>query len=218
MAWGGGGGAPPAPPRPRGGAGGGGRGGAARANAPDDMRLVVAEAQLLRDAGRHEEAHAFLAKMLEAQPDQPDILYETALAAEKLGKLDDMERHLRRLIALKPESPQGYNALGYSLADRNLRLDEAAQLIDKALSLTPDDPFILDSKGWVLFRQGKSAAALETLQAAFAKRPDPEIAAHIGEVLWVLGRSDEALAIWREAAKAHPTNEALGATIKRFAR
>ena len=191
---------------------------AARANAPDDMRLVVAEAQLLRDAGRHEEAHAFLAKMLEAQPDQPDILYETALAAEKLGKLDDMERHLRRLIALKPESPQGYNALGYSLADRNLRLDEAAQLIDKALSLTPDDPFILDSKGWVLFRQGKSAAALETLQAAFAKRPDPEIAAHIGEVLWVLGRSDEALAIWREAAKAHPTNEALGATIKRFAR
>jgi len=127
-----------------------------------------------------------------------------------------LERHLRRLIALKPDSAQAYNALGYSLADRNLRLEEAAQLIDKALSLTPDDPFILDSKGWLLFRQGKLAAALEALQKAFAQRPDAEIAAHIGEVLWVLGRPNEALAVWREAAKAHPTNEVLAATIKRF--
>jgi tetratricopeptide (TPR) repeat protein len=190
---------------------------AARESSPDEIRLVVAEAQLLRDAGRHAEALAFLDKALEAQPDQPDLLYETALAAEKLGQVDVMERHLRRMIALKPESPQAYNALGYSFADRNIRLDEAAQLIDKALSLTPDDPFILDSKGWLLFRQGNSAAALEALKKAFAQQPDPEIAAHIGEVLWVLGRSDEALSVWRDAAKAHPTNEALAATIKRFA-
>jgi tetratricopeptide (TPR) repeat protein len=189
---------------------------AARANASGDIRLLVAEAQLLRDAGRHAEAFAFLANALEMQPDQPDILYETALAAEKLGHVDLVERHLRRLIALKPDSAQAYNALGYSFVDRNLRLDEAAQLIDKALSLTPDDPFILDSKGWLLFRQGKLAAALEALQKAFAQKPDPEIAAHIGEVLWVLGRPDEALAIWREASKAHPSNEALTATIKRF--
>lgn len=189
---------------------------AARANAPEDIRLVVAEAQLLRDAGRHADAFDFLSKALEAQPDQPEILYETALAAEKLGNLDLLESHLRRLIALKPESPQGYNALGYSLADRNLRLDEAAQLIDKALSLAPDDAFILDSKGWVLFRQGKFAAALEILQKAYAKQPDAEIAAHIGEVLWVLGRFDEARTVWREAARTHPTNEALTATIKRF--
>ena len=190
---------------------------AARASGtPGDSRLVVAEAQLLRDAGRHADAFAFLAKVLELQPDQPELLYETALAAEKLGYVDVMERHLRRLIALKPDSAQAYNALGYSLADRNLRLDEAAQLIDKALSLTPDDPFILDSKGWVLFRQGKPAAALEALQKAYAQKPDAEIAAHIGEVLWVLGRSGEALAVWREATKAHPTNEVLAATIKRF--
>ena len=189
---------------------------AARANASGDIRLLVAEAQLLRDAGRHAEAFAFLANALEMQPDQPDILYETALAAEKLGYVDLVERHLRRLIVLKPDSAQAYNALGYSLADRNLRLDEAAQLIDKALALTPDDPFILDSKGWLLFRQGKPVAALEALQKAFAQKPDPEIAAHIGEVLWALGRSDEALAVWREAAKAHPTNEVLAATIKRF--
>lgn len=189
---------------------------AARAGEPGDVRLLVAEAHLLRDAGRHAEAFAFLANALEMQPDQPEILYETALAAEKLGHVDLVERHLRRLIALKPDSAQAYNALGYSLADRNLRLDEASQLIDKALELTPDDPFVLDSKGWVLFRQGKPAAALEALQKAYAQKPDAEIAAHIGEVLWVLGRFDEALAIWREAAKAHPTNEVLAATIKRF--
>jgi tetratricopeptide (TPR) repeat protein len=176
----------------------------------------VAEAQLLRDAGRHADAFAFLAKVLEEQPDNPEILYETALAAEKLGYMDVLERHLLHLIALRPDSPQGYNALGYSFAERNLRLDEAAQLIDKALSLTPDDPFILDSKGWVLFRQGKPAAALEALQKAFAEKPDPEIAAHIGEVLWALGRLKEALAVWRDASKAHPANEALTATIRRF--
>ena len=189
---------------------------AARATTPGDIRLVVAEAQLLRDAGRHEDAFAFLAQVLELQPDQPDILYETALAAEKLGYVDILERHLRRLIALKPDLAQAYNALGYSLADRNIRLAEALQLIDKALSLEPDDPFILDSKGWLLFRQGDLAAALETLQKAYAKKPDPEIAAHIGEVLWVLGRTEEALTLWREATKAHPTNEALATTIKRF--
>ena len=190
---------------------------AARASgAPGDSRLVVAEAQLLRDAGRHADAFAFLAKALEVQPDQPELLYEIALTAEKLGYVDVMERHLRRLIALKPDSAQAYNALGYSLADRNLRLDEAAQLIDKALALTPDDPFILDSKGWVLFRQGQPAAALEALQKAYAQKPDAEIAAHIGEVLWALGRPNEALVVWREATKAHPTNEVLAATIKRF--
>ena len=189
---------------------------AASASAPGDIRLVVAEGQLLRDAGRHADAFAFFAKALEVQPDQPDLLYETAMVAEKLGDLDVMERHLRRLIVLKPDSAQAYNALGYSLADRKLRMDEAAQLIDKALSLAPDDPFILDSKGWLLFRQGNPVAALEALQRAFANKPDPEIAAHIGEVLWVLGRRDEAMTVWREATKAYPTNEALAATIKRF--
>jgi tetratricopeptide (TPR) repeat protein len=146
----------------------------------------------------------------------PRLIYETALTAEKLGYVDVLERHLRRLIVLRPDSAQAYNALGYSLADRNLRLDEAEQLIDKALSLAPDDPFILDSKGWVLFRQGKRAEALAALQKAYAQRPDAEIAAHIGEVLWTLDRRDEAQAVWREASKAHPSNEALTSTIKRF--
>jgi tetratricopeptide (TPR) repeat protein len=189
---------------------------AARASAPGEVRLLVAEAQLLRDAGQHAEAYAFLDRALESQPDQPEILYETALAAEKLGYVELLERHLRRLLILKPDSAQAYNALGYSFADRNIRIEEAAQLIDKALSLAPDDPFILDSKGWVLFRQGKSAAALEILKRAFAQKPDAEIAAHIGEVLWALGRPEEARAVWRDASKAHPANETLAATIKRF--
>jgi tetratricopeptide (TPR) repeat protein len=121
------------------------------------------------------------------------------------------------VIALNPESAQGYNALGYSFADRNLRLDEAAQLIDKAMMLKPDDAAILDSKGWLLFRQGKLPEAREYLRMAFAKMPDGEIAAHLGEVLWALGKRDEAAAVWREAAKAHPDNEVLTATIKRLA-
>jgi tetratricopeptide (TPR) repeat protein len=183
---------------------------------PDDSRLVLAEAQLLRDAGRHGDAYVFLTAVLETRPDDAEILYETALAAEKLGYLDVMEGHLRRVIELSPESAQGYNALGYSLADRNIRLDEAAQLIDKAMVLKPDDAAILDSKGWVLFRQGKLPEALEYLRNAFAKHPDGEIAAHLGEVLWALGRRDEALAVWREAAKAHPANEVLLSTMKRF--
>jgi tetratricopeptide (TPR) repeat protein len=189
----------------------------ARRTEPDDPRLVTAEAQLLRDAGRHADAYAFLVAELEARPDDADILYETALAAEKLGYLDVMERHLQRVIALKPDSAMGYNALGYSFADRNMRLDEAAQLIEKAVALKPDDAAILDSKGWLLFRQGNLPAALEYLHKAFSKMPDAEIAAHLGEVLWALGRRDEALAVWREAAKSHPTNDVLTATIKRFA-
>ncbi len=188
----------------------------ARATMGGDVRLTVAESHLLRDVGRHDEAYAFLAKALEGQPDQTDLLYETSLAAEKLGHLEIVERLLRKLIALKPESPQGYNALGYTLADHNIRLDEAAELVDKALALAPDDSFILDSKGWVLFRQGKLDAALDILKKAYAKQPDAEIAAHIGEVLWKLGRIDEAKEVWRDATKAYPSNEALNATIKRL--
>ena len=189
---------------------------AARSLAPDDARLLIAEAQLLRDAGRHADSYALLAAALQAQPDEPDLLYESALSAERLGRMDVLEGNLRRLMEIRPNSAPAYNALGFSLADRNVRLEEAAQLIERALALAPDDPFILDSKGWLLFRQGRYADALAALQRAFGKRPDPEIAAHIGEVLWALGRPAEAKAVWAQAAKAHPNNEVLAATIKRF--
>lgn len=182
----------------------------------DRIQLLLAESQLLRDAGRAKEAYELLAGSLAAQPEQPELLYESALLAEKLGRHDVMEANLRKLIRIKPEHAHAYNALGYSFAERNLRLVEAEQLIFKALQLSPDDPFIIDSMGWVLYRKGDNAAALTQLQRAFTIRSDPEIAAHLGEVLWMLGRRDEAKQVWQEAAKAYPGNEALAETIKRF--
>ncbi len=180
------------------------------------VRLLIGEAQLLREAGRGADALAALDQGLAAQPDQLELLYEAALVAERLGRIDVFEARLKRLLQLKPDHAHALNALGYSLVDRNVRLDEAQQLIDQALALAPDDPFILDSKGWVQFRRGETAAALATLQRAFAIRADPEIAAHLGEVMWTLGRRDEAARTWADAAKLHPGNEVLTATIKRF--
>jgi tetratricopeptide (TPR) repeat protein len=180
------------------------------------VQLILAESVLLREAGRYEEAYAFLNKALGARPNDPDLLYETALAADKLGKFDVAEQLWQKLITVKPDHAHAYNALGYSFAERNIRLDEAQQLIDKALSLKPDDPFILDSKGWVLFRKGDKQGALEVLQKAYGLRPDPEIAAHLGEVLWSLGRQTDARKVWSDAARENPTNEALAAIIKKF--
>ena len=180
-------------------------------------QLLIAESQVLREAGRTDEAYAVLADGLAGHPDQPDLLYEAALLAERVGKLDVVEADLRRLIELKPDYAHAYNALGYSFADHNVHLDEAQRLIDKALQLSPDDPFILDSKGWVLFRRGDNGGALDALNKAFALRADPEIAAHLGEVLWAMGRKDEARKTWGEALKANPGNDVLVGTVKKFA-
>lgn len=185
-------------------------------NPRDRAQLLLGEAQLLREAGRPADAFTVLDGGLAAMPDQPELLYEAALAAEKVGRNETLEKYLRRLIEIKPDHAHAYNALGYSLADRGERLDEAGKLIDKALELTPDDPFILDSKGWVLYRKGDMLGALGVLQRALSLRADPEIAAHYGEVLWMLGRQDEAVKAWNEAAKASPGNAALATTMKRF--
>jgi len=190
---------------------------ATRAAQPQErVRLWLAEAQLLREQGDNAAAYGVLAEALRLEPDQPEMLYEIALLAEKLDRIDELETRLRRLIELRPEHAHAYNALGYSLADRNIRLDEARKLIERALELAPNDPFILDSQGWVLFRLGDRQGALDYLQRAYAQRTDPEIAAHLGEVLWVLGRQDDARAIWDKARREHPTNEVLAETIKRF--
>jgi len=180
------------------------------------LQLMLAEAQLLREAGRPQEAFELLEAAVAREPDDLDLLYETALMAERVGKVEVTEAHLRKVIAKKPDHAHAYNALGYSLADRNLRLEEAQSLIEKALSLAPGDPFILDSMGWVLFRRGDQAGAFKYLSQALQSRPDPEIAAHLGEVLWAMGRRDDAARIWREAVAQHPGNEALNATVKRF--
>src|SRR5262245_52898121 len=188
--------------------------------ANDEQRalLIQAEAQLLREAKDYQQSYDLLNKALEKQPENVDLLYDSAMAAEKLDRIDVVEANLRKLIALKPDHAQAYNALGYTLADRTDRLKEAKGYIDKALKLSPDDPFILDSMGWVLYRLGDSKQALSYLQRAYTQRPDPEIAAHIGEVLWVRGQQQEAEKVWRDASKENPDNELLQATIKRYLR
>lgn len=186
------------------------------ASETDRVQYVLLESQLLRDAGRSEDAFAVLDEALRPSPDNPELLYESALMAERIGRAEVMEGRLRKLIALKPDHAHAYNALGYSLVDRNLRLDEAEALIRKGLTLAPNDPFIIDSLGWAQYRRGKLGEALETLQRAYGLRADPEIAAHLGEVLWMLGRRDEAAKTWREAAKAHPDNTVLADVIKKF--
>jgi tetratricopeptide (TPR) repeat protein len=180
------------------------------------VQVVTAEAQILRDAKQYQESYDLLTKALEKLPNYPDLLYDRAMAAERIGRLDVMEQDLRKLIQLKPDYPHAYNALGYTLADRAERLDEALQLIEKALRLAPDDIFILDSMGWVQYRRGELGKAEEYLRRAYAGQPDPEIAAHLGEVLWAAGKRDEAERIWSAALKDHPDNEALLNVIKRF--
>jgi tetratricopeptide (TPR) repeat protein len=180
------------------------------------VQLIVAEAQLLRDANRARDAFELLSQALDKQPEQPDLLYDLALTAEKLERFDLLETHLRNLIRIKPDHAHAYNALGYSFADRNLRLPEARKLIEKALELSPEDYFIVDSLGWVLYREGDLKGAARELRRAYSGRPDAEIGAHLGEVLWMLGEREEARRIWDESLKAGPDNETLQKTIKRL--
>lgn len=179
-------------------------------------QLTLAESQLLRESGKHTEAYALLESALSKQPDNTELLYETALTSERLGKTDVLEKHLKHLLEIKPDHAHALNALGYSFAERNIRLNEAHQLITHALSLAPQDPFIMDSMGWVLYRQGKLNEALTTLETAYKIKADPEIAAHIGEVLWALNRKDEARTLLRDAAKKNPDNEVLSSAIKKL--
>ena len=179
-------------------------------------QLILAESQILREAGRHNDAYIVLDGALSSQPDNPELLYEAALTAERIGKPEILETHLKHLLAIKPDHAHALNALGYSWTERNIRLQEAQELITKALNLTPEDPFIMDSMGWVLYRQGKLPEALQTLERAYRIRADPEIAAHLGEVLWTMNRKDDARRILQEASKAHPGNEVLSATVKKL--
>jgi tetratricopeptide (TPR) repeat protein len=180
------------------------------------VQLTQAEAQLLRDAMAYQEAFDVLGSALAKLPDTPDLLYDHAMAAEKVNRIDVLEANLRKLIKIRPDHAHAYNALGYTLADRNERLPEARTLIETALKLAPEDPFIMDSMGWVLYRLGQHKDGLDYLQRAFKLRPDPEIAAHLGELLWVDGQREQAQKIWSEVLKEHPKNEVLQNTIKRF--
>ena len=184
---------------------------------PDDARLkLVAEAQLLRDFKAWQDAFDVYGEAVQRFPEDNDLLYDQAMMAEKIERLDTMEQLLRQLIARKPDHHHAYNALGYSLAERGQRLPEAKALIEQAVALEPNDAYIQDSLGWVEFRMGNVGQALNILKAAYAKRPDPEIAAHLGEVLWTQGLQDEAKKVWREGLLLASDNETLHATLKRL--
>ncbi|MCX8565464.1 MAG: Tetratricopeptide repeat-containing protein [Glomeribacter sp. 1016415] len=171
---------------------------------------------LLAEAQRYVEAEATLARVYKAYPNEPDVLYDYAMLAEKNRHYTLMENLLRRLMMLQPDNPNAYNALGYSLADRSQRLNEADKLIEKASSLAPDDAFIMDSLGWVKYRLGNPQQAIQLLRRAYQLQPNAEIGAHLGEVLWAQGLQTEAKQIWKAAAKLEADNDILQQTLKRF--
>lgn len=187
------------------------------ANSDDErVQLLLAEAQVLRETRRYEEAYKVLTQALEKSPDNVPLLYDAAMTAEKLGRIEAMERQLRRVIELRPDYAHAYNALGYTFADRNMRLPEALQLIEKAHQLAPDDGYILDSLGWVYYRMGDLANARKYLELAYDARPDAEVGIHLAEVLWAQGEQARARVLLREARAKEPSNELLKSTIARL--
>jgi tetratricopeptide (TPR) repeat protein len=179
-------------------------------------QVVLAEAEVLRNSGRVLEAFQLMQSATQRFPNNTDLLYDFALLAEKVGQTEVMEKALRSVIAQAPDNQHAYNALGYSLAERGVRLPEAYQLVQKALQLAPGDPFIMDSMGWVQYRMGNLKEAEAQLRKAYALRSDPEIAVHLGEVLWQEGRKDDAQNLWREAKVKDPQNDTLKNTLQRL--
>ena len=185
-------------------------------NEAQKVQLTLAEEQILRDAKQYTEAFDVLSRRLGELPDNADLLYARALAAEKLDRVEVAEKDLRRILKKDPKNANALNALGYTLADRTTRYAEALALIEQALALKPDDPFILDSLGWTHYRLGNHAEAVRHLRAAFTQRADAEIAAHLGEVLWVTGDRAGAESIWKSALKQTPDSEVLLGVISKF--
>ena len=177
---------------------------------------VLTMSQILRDAQRYDQAIDRLSQADAELTDSIEIKYELGMLLERQGRYDDMETYLREVIALDPGYAHAYNALGYSLADRDLRLDEAYDLIYRAHQILPEDPYILDSLGWVKFKQGDNEQALAYLEQAYDIEPQAEIAAHLGEVLWRVGRKNEARDVWRQAIELEDTNAVLRQTMQRF--
>ena len=182
----------------------------------DRVQMIQVEAQLLRDAKEWRATFDMLSSAVKQYPDSFELLYDRAMAAERVGRLDVLETDLRNVIRMKPDYAHAYNALGYTLAEKTERLPEAKDLIEKAFKLSPEDPFIMDSLGWVLYRLGEVEEALKHLQVAYTQRPDPEIAAHLGEVLWRSGQHDEARKIWSAALSDNPNHETLLALMQKY--
>ena len=172
---------------------------------------------MLREAGDIPAAYAVLKRAIDEFPESADLNYDIALIAERMNRVDEAEAHLKKLVELKPDDAQSLNALGYTLVDRTARVSEGYALIEKAHKLSPGDPFIMDSMGWALFRLGRLDEAEDFLKRALAERPDAEIAAHLGEVLWAKGDRDGARALWKVQLESNPDNAVLKETVERLA-
>ena len=181
-----------------------------------ELRLFLAEGEILRNANKYQEAYDVYSLALQQMPDNPQLLYARALTAEKMGRVDEAVADLELIVKNEPNNAEALNALGYTLVDLTHRIAEGQQYIEKALKQKPDDPAILDSMGWAYYRLGQHKKALQYLQRAFDKLKDPEIAAHLGEVLWVLGEKDQARQIWDEALRETPKDKVLLNVIERF--
>ena len=179
-------------------------------------QVITAQANILAQSKRHQESFELLGKAVSNMPNTSELIYEYAMSAERVQQYTVLETQLRLLIKIKPTFAQAYNALGYSFADRNVKLEEANRLIAKALELSPGDHYIMDSMGWVQYRLGNLDKAYEYLNKAYNLQNDSEIAAHLGEVLWKQGKHDEASKIWDEGLKANPQNETILKTIKKL--
>ena len=186
------------------------------ANADESVRLYRAEAELLARAERLEEAMSVYDAALDEHTEDSDLLYARAMLAERLGDLDRLEQDLRVVLANEPDNADALNALGYTLADRTDRIDEAHDLIVRAHELKPDEHYIVDSLGWVLYRLGRYEEAVTQLRRALDMRPDPEVAAHLGEVLWVMGDKTGAEAVWAQALESAPDDERILEVMRRF--
>jgi len=179
-------------------------------------QVITAQANLLAQAKRFQESYELLGKAVANMPNSNELIYDYAMAAERVQQFTVLETQLRKLIKIKPDFAQAYNALGYSFTERNIKLEEANKLIAKALELSPNDHYIMDSMGWVQYRLGNLDKAFECLNKAYNLQNDAEIAAHLGEVLWKQGKQDEASKIWADTLKVSPDNDLLLKTIKRF--
>jgi tetratricopeptide (TPR) repeat protein len=185
-------------------------------NPQSEVTLYIAEAEILREEKRHQGVFDLLSQALERNPENKDLLYARALAAEKIDRLDVLEQDLRRLIEVDPNNGQALNALGYTLADRTDRYQEALGYLERAIILLPNDATVLDSMGWVYFHLSRYEESLKYLRRAYELNNDAEIAAHLSEVLWVTGQQDEARKIWRQAFEKSPTNDYLLKVKERF--
>ena len=180
------------------------------------VQLYMLETEILTGAGKYNEALDLFDAAVLRHPENVNLLYARAMVQEKLGKLQGLEKDLRAIIKLEPDNAAALNALGYTLADSTDRYKEARALIEKAYSIDSEDPAIMDSMGWINYRQGNLEGALKYLTQAYKKYPDHEVAAHLGEVLWMMGRKDEALALWKKALEQKPDSEILRSTRERL--